>query len=184
METLGLPRGEYATVMANAYAIMHCKARVDGDDVEFALGSSPISGRSQTLEELENGSPLVSRRSGTDADYTHRSIGMWLLDFNNCQRITLDSKGVEILVRRFGTTIRMHLVHPLIVMLTWNYGAISVKVTSTLALIIRRGRPLSSPTIRRRSGSGRQEVESEEGSRWEGFLVRSNCEIRRKMWDL
>ncbi|MCJ1227720.1 hypothetical protein MMC12_004378 [Toensbergia leucococca] len=35
METIGLPLDEYATIMANAYSILHWKAQVDADDVEF-----------------------------------------------------------------------------------------------------------------------------------------------------
>jgi hypothetical protein len=101
MEGLGLPVVEYATVMADAYAVMHWKAQVDADDVEFVLGKAPRLKRSQTLEELESGSYLVSHRIGKTFDYTRQTIGMWLIDFNNCQRITLDGKGVKMMVRAF-----------------------------------------------------------------------------------
>ena len=101
METLGLPLEEYATIMANAYAVMHWEAQIDADDVEFVLGTSPPSRRSQTLEEIENGHYTESRLNGYDDDATHRSIGMWLLDFNNCKSITLDARGVEMLIRAF-----------------------------------------------------------------------------------
>jgi hypothetical protein len=88
-------------VMADAYAVMHWKARVDADDVKFVLWSAPRLRRSKTLEEIENGSYLVSHRIGKTFDDTRRNIGIWLLDFNNCPRITLDANGVEMLVRAF-----------------------------------------------------------------------------------
>ncbi|MCJ1474209.1 hypothetical protein MMC13_002867 [Lambiella insularis] len=102
METLGLPLDKYATIMANAYAILHWKAQIDADDVEFVLGSSPLSKKCpNNAQVLFKSSPLVSHRSGSDFDYHRRSIGMWLLDFNNCQRVTMDARGVEMLVKAF-----------------------------------------------------------------------------------
>lgn len=45
VKELGLVVDEYIQPMAHALAVLHWKARIDGKDVEFVLGSSPMEER-------------------------------------------------------------------------------------------------------------------------------------------
>jgi len=101
MEVLDLDLEHYSATMADALAIIHWKAGVDGDDVEFVLGSTPITKKAPTAAEMLKTSELVSHRSGSDVLFTKRSVGIWILDFNNCKQIRRDAGGVELLVRSF-----------------------------------------------------------------------------------
>ena len=101
MEMLNLPLTEYAIIMADALAILHWRACVDADDVEFVLGSTPLTRKSHTAKEMLRTSHMVSHRSGSVIDFKRRSISLWLLDFNNCRQFTMDEKGVGVLVRAF-----------------------------------------------------------------------------------
>jgi hypothetical protein len=72
MQQLGLDIGGIASSMGQAFAIMHWGAGVNGDDVEFVLGSSTIKGKNTAGETL---------------DFQHRSIGLFLLDFGQCDLV-------------------------------------------------------------------------------------------------
>jgi hypothetical protein len=99
MEILGLPIDKYATIMADTLAIMNWKALVNADDVEFVFGTTPLLKKAPSLPATL--SPEVSMRTGSDLNFHRRSVGLWLLDFNSCQKITLDDQGVKLLVRGF-----------------------------------------------------------------------------------
>ncbi|KAK0717116.1 hypothetical protein B0T26DRAFT_281468, partial [Lasiosphaeria miniovina] len=67
MQELGLEVIGLASAMGKAFAIMHWGAGVNGDDVEFVLGSSAVE------HEVEGG-----------LDFQHRAIRFYLLDFGQC----------------------------------------------------------------------------------------------------
>jgi len=55
MIDLGLDVDMFATIMANALAVMHCEVRIDANDVEFVLEVAPAEShhRGPTYEELK-----------------------------------------------------------------------------------------------------------------------------------
>ena len=80
---------------------MHWEAKIDAADVEFVLGSAPLEVRSSlpTSAELRNMPKNVSAHPKTD--FTRRTLHVWLLDFNQCQDISMDESGVDQAVLRF-----------------------------------------------------------------------------------
>jgi len=108
MESLKLDTGGYAKVIARALAILHWRAGVDANDVEFVFGCAPqVRGPSQHRlpEELENTSmenahmDLAERLLQTDI--TTGSVRIWLLDFNQCERFCDDEEGLKQLVNGY-----------------------------------------------------------------------------------
>jgi hypothetical protein len=102
MESLKLDTGMYAVNVARALAVMHWVAGFDADDVEFVLGSSPAINKtahptSQELEACDKNSAGKLYRW----DFDHRSISIWLLDFNQCKTFEHDSQGLKQLVDGF-----------------------------------------------------------------------------------
>lgn len=102
MEDLGLDTLDYALPMADALAIMHWKARIDAADVEFVLGGAPCLAQEPLpavaeLKKLKEGSSTYVDPVQSQAAATH----MWLLDFNQCQPISMDENGVDQAVKRF-----------------------------------------------------------------------------------
>ncbi|EXJ56576.1 hypothetical protein A1O7_06920, partial [Cladophialophora yegresii CBS 114405] len=85
---LGLDGEEFAISMANAMAVMHWDIGIDAADIEFVLGSSPTM---DTFREITISNP----------NFKQRLVGLWLLDFDACGDITMDSTGVQQAVRAF-----------------------------------------------------------------------------------
>ncbi|OTB03099.1 hypothetical protein M426DRAFT_47555, partial [Hypoxylon sp. CI-4A] len=87
-----------AALMGKALATLHWGAKTDARGVEFVLGSSNTTvpethisnaGVSATKFRFDNGS------DSNAAEYMdHRSIDLWLFDFNRVGYITLDKEGV------------------------------------------------------------------------------------------
>ncbi|KAK2032698.1 hypothetical protein LX32DRAFT_167694 [Colletotrichum zoysiae] len=100
MEDLGLDTAQFARLMANTLAIMHWGAMVDGNDVEFILGSSRAESRRVSPEEAET---MTSRElcEATNFEFNHRVMEMWLIDFNQCTPIEDDKAGIDKLVKAF-----------------------------------------------------------------------------------
>ncbi|KAE9993384.1 hypothetical protein EG327_005371 [Venturia inaequalis] len=73
MEDLGLDTHQYAKIMARSLALLHWAARNDANDVEFVLGTTASS---------------ISSYIQKDSD--DFEVGMWLLDFNQCQTLEND----------------------------------------------------------------------------------------------
>lgn len=82
MEALGLDTCAYAEAMAEALALMHWGAQIDANDVEFVLAPP--------REDSAELAPSPTFQS----DYLSTHC-LWLLDFDCCRPITLDSAGVE-----------------------------------------------------------------------------------------
>lgn len=78
MESLGITTSEisqYGRVMAETLAMMHWIGEIDGNDIEFVL--APPS---------EDGPKIESAILGEHS--------MWVLDFDLCRRMTMDSEGM------------------------------------------------------------------------------------------
>lgn len=102
MQDLGLDTAPYAIAFAEALAMMHWEAKIDAADVEFVLGGPPCLTHKtvpslQTLQQLKATPPADLPMSQSDTGVTH----IWLLDFNQCQPITMDEQGVDQAVKRF-----------------------------------------------------------------------------------
>lgn len=68
---------QYARAMAETLAIMHWVGEIDGNDIEFVL--APLCT-----------DPPLKMESDALGDHS-----MWVLDFDLCRRMAMDSKGVE-----------------------------------------------------------------------------------------
>ena len=102
MEDLELDSSYYALRMADVLAIMHWEAQIDAADVEFVLGGPPCLAQDpipalEKLKQLEKDSTTGVDAVQSQAAATH----MWLLDFNQCQPISMDEEGVHQAVKRF-----------------------------------------------------------------------------------
>ncbi|OQE15919.1 hypothetical protein PENSTE_c026G09734 [Penicillium steckii] len=85
MELLGLTASEtnsYARVMAETLSILHWVCGLDGNDIEFVLAPS-----------IENGFRI---KSNVLEDHS-----MWVLDFDLCRSMSMDSEGVAQAVSAF-----------------------------------------------------------------------------------
>ena len=91
MERLGIDAKIYAIPMAHALAILHWKAGIDANDVEFVLGSS----RATTSP------PTDQQGQAATQDFGHRTMSIWLLDFNQCKQFNHDAEGMKKLVDGF-----------------------------------------------------------------------------------
>jgi hypothetical protein len=69
MQQLGLEVKELAALMGKAFAIMHWGAGVNGDDVEFVLGTSAAEDRSMP------------------PGFQRRAVRFYLLDFGQCEMV-------------------------------------------------------------------------------------------------
>nr|OQO19618.1 hypothetical protein B0A51_14517 [Rachicladosporium sp. CCFEE 5018] len=101
MENIGLKTSLFAAIIARALAILHWGVGVDGNDVEFVLGSAPQVKPFITATDLRQ-RPVDDEIYATqDIDFTKRSCGVWLLDFNQCTHFTHDKAGLKKLVDAF-----------------------------------------------------------------------------------
>ncbi|KAK5940459.1 hypothetical protein PMZ80_006874 [Knufia obscura] len=90
----------WAGCMGRTLAVLHWECGVDARDVEFVLGGRPASEPSR-----ESGSASFQSEAAVDAgaeseakdvyNLPHRSVHLWLLDFNQVGSITFDQKGVD-----------------------------------------------------------------------------------------
>ena len=104
MEDIGLDTKAFASAMADTLALLHWEARIDAADIEFVLGGAPclthtpLPGFEQLRHlEADTSTDTTVPDHGAGAPVTH----MWLLDFNQCQPITMNEIGVNQAVKRF-----------------------------------------------------------------------------------
>ncbi|KAL2878469.1 hypothetical protein SGCOL_006179 [Colletotrichum sp. CLE4] len=96
METLDLDLAGYAVAMAEALAFLHWSAKVDANDVEFVLANPRASQSSPSTDP--------STSSLGPAGFLSNDFGshaMWILDFDCCRMMTLDSNGIKQACRSF-----------------------------------------------------------------------------------
>ena len=102
MEGLSLDTAAYAKVMAQTLAVLHWRAGIDANDVEFVLGRSPKLMMAPTAADLESmGSEYPICNDVMKLDCRQGSLGIWLLDFDQCQTFSESDAGVKQLQRAF-----------------------------------------------------------------------------------
>jgi hypothetical protein len=94
--------------MAHALAVLHWHTNIDAMDIEFVLGSSPTEEQKIRVEIDHNRMVSLPPQTSTyeesthsPADFTKRTTALWLLDFDDCNDITMDSAGVDLAVKAF-----------------------------------------------------------------------------------
>ncbi|KAJ5364350.1 uncharacterized protein N7496_010063 [Penicillium cataractarum] len=78
-----------ANEVGKAYAIMHWAACVNSDDVEFVLGTSIAQKKGSESEPL---------------DFQHRELGLYLLDFGQCEEVDI-SQEPDVVYQAFKGTM-------------------------------------------------------------------------------
>lgn len=78
MEQLNLDVDRYATAMADMLAIMHWSAQIDASDMEFVLVPPRLTSADSTLKSIHLGEHDI-----------------WILDFNCCHDMTMDTAGID-----------------------------------------------------------------------------------------
>ena len=96
MEEVGLNVMGLATIMTDALAVLHWDAKVDASDVEFVMGSGPHK-RKLPAADIE----ALPAYSATKPNFKKGCIQMWLLDFNQCHSIEMNTDGVAKAVESF-----------------------------------------------------------------------------------
>lgn len=122
--------------MAVAMAIMHWAAKTDARDVEFVLGSSWQKKTSSEASPAQSHTD-TGPSSGAPKDSFHCTTNLWVLDFNQVRRITMDDEGVEMAI----SAVRLNAPYfprPLqklpIQKRTWNAFAASYIAASDIIL--------------------------------------------------
>lgn len=100
MERLQLDLTYYAKLIAQALAIIHWRAKLDANDVEFVFGSSPIVNDLPIAQDLQGANKNTAARMFS-SDFQHRTVSMWMLDFNQCKTFKQDAEGMKQLVDGF-----------------------------------------------------------------------------------
>ncbi|KAF2089346.1 hypothetical protein K490DRAFT_54961 [Saccharata proteae CBS 121410] len=96
MEELGLSVEMYARGMGAALAVMHWEGGVDGEDVEFVLGSAPTP-----LPSTVSSPSALSARPSTTSQPQSQQTHLFLLDFDKVKEISFDRDGVYQAVKAF-----------------------------------------------------------------------------------
>ncbi|EIT79180.1 hypothetical protein AO1008_10272 [Aspergillus oryzae 100-8] len=94
--------------MADALAIMHWHTRIDAMDIEFVLGSTPFDHNSvrrppplQDIVRLTPGTSTFERTTNTVPNFRKRIVSLWMLDFDACGPITMNTAGVNRATKAF-----------------------------------------------------------------------------------
>ncbi|KXX76562.1 hypothetical protein MMYC01_206643 [Madurella mycetomatis] len=111
VKDLDLPVSELYVAMSHALAVLHWHTKVDGMDVEFVFGSSPAEDQMIRAEidpaRMESLLPQTSTYEETThshPDFTKQTIALWMIDFDDCNDISMDSSGVDRAVKAFLDT--------------------------------------------------------------------------------
>ncbi|EQL00678.1 hypothetical protein G6O67_000924 [Ophiocordyceps sinensis] len=90
MQLLAMDTHTIASQLGMAYALMHWGACIDGDDVEFVLGTSALPSTTGAAAQGEQTIP----------GFQHRAVGLYLIDFGQCSEVDL-SDDVDVVYQRF-----------------------------------------------------------------------------------
>ncbi|KAK5452141.1 hypothetical protein LTS15_007205 [Exophiala xenobiotica] len=101
MELLKLDTTMFARTMSQALAVLHWKAGIDANDVEWVLGSAPKYKEMASSAQLRTVDKEGAKLFSQDLDFHQRSIGVWLIDFDQCKTFSHDKDGVKQLERGF-----------------------------------------------------------------------------------
>ncbi|KAF2242043.1 hypothetical protein BU26DRAFT_584940 [Trematosphaeria pertusa] len=100
MQYLKLDVEMFAKMIAQALAVLHWKVGVDANDIEFVLGSTPEISPAPSATEIQNAGKDTSAAYYV-SDFKHRTVSMWLLDFNLCAKFSKDPSGLKKIVDGF-----------------------------------------------------------------------------------
>jgi len=92
MDAIKVPKLFFAEAIADALAIIHWEAGIDGRDIEFIIGSAP----SETTKTYTM--PIKPGQSFDDAlerNFQKRRNKLWVIDFNQCRRFPRTIEGCE-----------------------------------------------------------------------------------------
>jgi hypothetical protein len=84
---------QYARAMAETLAVMHWIGEMDGNDIEFVL-APPIQDSHYDKQSEDITNTLLSPHMKVDSNALG-SPSIWVLDFDLCRRITMDSNGAQ-----------------------------------------------------------------------------------------
>lgn len=105
MEFLELDVHYYAQLMADTLAVIHWKARFDGRDIEFVLGSAPATVRHRLdrhdFTDRKGLAHSTWKKGMNITSFTNPMVRLWVLDFNQCRRLSMDDAGIELAVEAF-----------------------------------------------------------------------------------
>ena len=108
IQSLELEAEPYTRTMASALAVLHWHTRIDALDIEFVLGSTPLDRNCirralplHDIKQLKPGSSTFEHTTNISPNFRKRSVCLWLLDFDACSSITMNSAGVEKAVKAF-----------------------------------------------------------------------------------
>ncbi|KAK1985655.1 zinc finger protein-domain-containing protein [Colletotrichum cereale] len=111
VQELGVVAADLYTGMAHALAVLHWDTKIDGNDIEFVIGSSPVGEQTVrgdiNLAALKAMHPQTSTYevvTHTGADFTKRVTTLWMIDFDDCHDITMDEAGINKAVSAFLET--------------------------------------------------------------------------------
>ncbi|KAK1471094.1 hypothetical protein CCUS01_06208 [Colletotrichum cuscutae] len=97
--------------MAHALAVMHWVAKIDGNDVEFVIRSSPVAEQvvrtDYRLVDILALKPMTSTYellTHNPPDFGRRVTSLWMIDFDDCHDITMDDAGIDKAVKAFIET--------------------------------------------------------------------------------
>ncbi|GKT51413.1 uncharacterized protein ColSpa_11594 [Colletotrichum spaethianum] len=108
IQELGVVAADLYTGMAHALAVLHWDTKIDGNDIEFVIGSSPVEEQTvradislPTLMAMHPQTSTYETATHTGADFTKRVTSLWMIDFDGCYDITMDEAGVNKAVSAF-----------------------------------------------------------------------------------
>ncbi|KAG8413942.1 hypothetical protein J3458_011599 [Metarhizium acridum] len=111
IKELDLDMPELINALAHAMAVVHWHTRIDGNDVEFVLGSSPmeeqkVRGRMdlQTLNSYTGPTSNYEKMNHSRTDFSKRLTSLWMVDFDDCGDISMDERGIAKAVKAFIET--------------------------------------------------------------------------------
>ncbi len=111
IKDLGMDATELLGGMAHALAVLHWHTKIDANDVEFVLGSSPEEEQSvrsaiplQRVLTLHPNSSTYEVATHSTVNFTKRVTSLWLIDFDDCHNITMDTDGVNQAAKAFIET--------------------------------------------------------------------------------
>ena len=90
IDRLKLPKLEYAQYIAEALAVIHWEAEIDGRDIEFVLGGSPTVLKDYTVK-----CDTQPQDTEMSCNFQRREVKLWVLDFNQCRPMTMDASGCQ-----------------------------------------------------------------------------------------
>lgn len=100
LNDLDIETTTFARSMAVALAVMHWHSNLDARDVECVLGGLPA--QTQQLKPADAG--ISGKECSLFLPSTERPeqmVSLWLLDFNQCRKISMDQLGIDEAVDAF-----------------------------------------------------------------------------------